>query len=34
VVDALLALATLPVQLTNASPELGVAVRLTIVPDA
>jgi hypothetical protein len=34
VVEALLALATLPVQVANLKPELAVAVRSTAVPDA
>ena len=34
VVEALLALATLPVQLTNAKPVFAVAVRSTTVPEA
>ena len=34
VVDALLELATLPVQFTNEKPLFGVAVRLTTVPVA
>ena len=34
VVEALLALATLPVQLANLNPELAVAVRSTTVPEA